>query len=539
MSIVNSNRTNSYDEVPYPSTAYAFTHPDNLATAAVLLGLTPTPVTHCRVLELGCAGGGNLIPLALELPDSTFVGIDASAVQIDDGNAAIAAVGCRNITLQQKDILDITPELGQFDYIIVHGIFSWVPVPVRDAILNICQQNLAPNGIAYVSYNTYPGWHMLGNIRGMMLYHTRNVVDPRMRITQARELLTFMNESLTTASEISNSRLIKAYAGFMQSEAEHIGSSTDSYVYHEELEAVNDPMYFHEFAAWAARHNLQYLCEANFSDVFLNDFPPQATKELLKLSHDLIELEQYMDFLRNRTFRKTLLVHKDISISRQLRPDRILHLYVAANARSTSPDPDVRSISVEEFSNPEGLKFATDHPVTKAALLHLSEIWPQAIAFTELIDCAYARLDQAAPEPTTRAQDTQVLSANLLKGYAYSGRLIELRTWAPRFAPQVSERPVASPWARYQIQTGPEVTTLCHTRAELKGIAQYVLGHLDGTHDRADLLAGLEKSVAAGTLILQPIDGEKAMEDTQVQHILSEELDEALHGLARAALLVA
>ena len=312
MSIVNSNSTNSYDEVPYPSTSHVFTHPDNLATAAVLLGLTPTPVTRCRVLELGCAGGGNLIPLALELPDSTFVGIDASAVQIDEGNAAIAAVGCQNITLKQMDILEITPELGQFDYIIVHGIFSWVPVPVRDAILKICQQNLTPNGIAYVSYNTYPGWHMLGNIRGMMLYHTRNVTDPRMRIAQARELLTFMNESLTTASELSNSRLIKAYAGFLQSEAEHIGSSSDSYVYHEELEAVNDPMYFHEFAAWAARHNLQYLCEANFSDVFLNDFPPQATKELLKLSHDLIELEQYMDFLRNRTFRKTLLVHQDV-----------------------------------------------------------------------------------------------------------------------------------------------------------------------------------------------------------------------------------
>jgi SAM-dependent methyltransferase len=221
MSIVNPTNINSYDEVPYPSTSHVFTHPDNLATAAVLLGLTPTPVTRCRVLELGCAGGGNLIPLALELPESTFVGIDASAVQIDDGNAAIAAIGCQNITLTQMDILEITPELGQYDCIIVHGIFSWVPVAVRDAILKICQQNLTPNGIAYVSYNTYPGWHMLGNIRGMMLYHTRNVTDPRMRIAQARELLTFMNESLTTASELSNSRLIKAYAGFLQSEAQY------------------------------------------------------------------------------------------------------------------------------------------------------------------------------------------------------------------------------------------------------------------------------------------------------------------------------
>jgi methyltransferase-like protein/cyclopropane fatty-acyl-phospholipid synthase-like methyltransferase len=549
MSIVNPTGINSYDEVPYPSTSHVFTHPDNLATVATLLGLTPAPVTRCRVLELGCASGGNLIPMALELPDSTFVGIDASAVQIEDGNAAIAAVGCRNITLKQLDILDVTPELGQFDYILVHGIFSWVPVHVRDKILQICQQNLVPTGIAYISYNTYPGWHMLGNIRGMMLYHTRQVAEPRMRIAQARELLTFMTTSLVTASELSNSRLIKAYAGFLQSEAEHIGASTDSYVYHEELEEVNDPIYFHEFAAWAARHNLQYLSEANFSDVFLNDFPPQVTKDLLKLSHDLIELEQYMDFLRNRTFRKTLLVHQDVPISRQLRPDRIQQLCVASNARSASPDPNVQSIAVEEFSNPEGLKFATDHPVTKAALLYLAEIWPQAISFDTLLAQAYARLGQAAPTATTRAQDSQVLSANLLKGYAYSGRLIELHTWAPRFASQVSERPIASSWARFQIQSGPEVTNLCHTRAELKGIAQYVLSHLDGTHDRTELLAGLEKSVAAGTLILQAVDGDKtapkpvadqaALDGEQVRHILTEELDEALQGLARAALLIA
>jgi methyltransferase-like protein len=243
------------------------------------------------------------------------------------------------------------------------------------------------------------------------------------------------------------------------------------------------------------------------------------------------------------------LVHQAVPISRQLRPDRIQQLYVAANARSASPNPDVRSISVEEFGNPEGLKFATDHPVTKAALLYLAEIWPQAVPFAELLEQTYARLSQTAPEPTARAQDTQVLSANLLKGYAYSGRLIELHTCAPRFASQVSERPTASPWARYQIQSGPEVTTLCHTRAELKGIAQYVLSHLDGTHDRADLLAGLEKSVAAGTLILQAVDGEKAAakqaadpaapDGEQVRHILAEELEEALQGLARAALLMA
>ena len=169
MSTIAQAKQSSYDEVPYPSTSHVFTHPDNLATVATLLGLSPTPIIHCRVLELGCAGGGNLIPMALNLPDSSFVGIDASAVQIAEGQQAIAALGLANITLHHLDILDVTAELGQFDYIIVHGIFSWVPTAVRDKILEICQQNLTSNGVAYVSYNTYPGWHMMGSIREMML----------------------------------------------------------------------------------------------------------------------------------------------------------------------------------------------------------------------------------------------------------------------------------------------------------------------------------------------------------------------------------
>jgi methyltransferase-like protein/2-polyprenyl-3-methyl-5-hydroxy-6-metoxy-1,4-benzoquinol methylase len=532
----------SYDEVPYPIASHVFTHPDNLATAARLLGLTPAPVTHCRVLELGCAGGGNLIPLAVSLPHSTFVGIDASAVQIAEAQAALAALGLTNISFQHLDILDVTPDFGQFDYIIVHGIFSWVPTPVRDKILAICRHNLAPHGVAYVSYNTYPGWHMLGAIREMMLYHTRHTTEPRLRIARAREILKFMTDSLTAASELSNSKLVKAYAGFLQSETEHISSSTDSYVYHEELEAINEPMYFHEFAAWAERHQLQYLCEANFSDVFLNDFPQQVTGDLLKMAGNLIELEQYMDFLRNRTFRKTLLVQQDQPIVRRLRPEVVQQLYAASTARSASASPNVRSISVEEFSSPEGLKFATDHPVTKAALVHLESVWPQAVPFAELLDRAYERLGQGAVPANVRAQDAQLLSANLLKGFAYSGRLIELHSYAPQFATQPGARPLASPWARYQAQTGAELTNLCHVRVELNGIAQYLLSHLDGTHDRADLLEGLEKSVAAGTLILQPIDADPAApppDGDGTHRVLEEEMEDSLHKLARAALLMA
>jgi SAM-dependent methyltransferase len=158
-------RETTYDQVPYESHPFAQTHPDRLATVATLLGMAPTPVEHCRVLELGCASGGNLIPMAAGLPESTFTGIDLSQSAIVAGQAMVASLQLTNIDLRHASILEADGELGIFDYIICHGVYSWVPPEVQDRILEICARNLAPNGVAYVSYNTYPGWHARGTIR--------------------------------------------------------------------------------------------------------------------------------------------------------------------------------------------------------------------------------------------------------------------------------------------------------------------------------------------------------------------------------------
>src|SRR5690606_35486513 len=135
-------------------------------------------IGNCRVLELGCASGGNLIPMAVELPEARFLGIDLSARQINDGLAVVQALGVENIELRRGDILNITPELGQFDYILCHGVYSWAPPPVQKKILHVCRENLAPQGVAYVSYNTYPGWRLRGAVREMTRYHAERFGDP-------------------------------------------------------------------------------------------------------------------------------------------------------------------------------------------------------------------------------------------------------------------------------------------------------------------------------------------------------------------------
>ncbi len=168
-----SSTPNAYDLTPYIDLSYVSTHPDRLATMARLLGRQPAPVENCRVLEVGCAAGGNLLPMAYQLPGAEFVGIDYSAGQIEDGTQRIAALGLSNMQLICADLADLVnpaesgaedgrdEALGSFDYIIAHGVYSWTPLPVRDALLALCRRVLRPHGVAYISYNTYPGWHTL------------------------------------------------------------------------------------------------------------------------------------------------------------------------------------------------------------------------------------------------------------------------------------------------------------------------------------------------------------------------------------------
>jgi SAM-dependent methyltransferase len=98
------------------------------------------------------------------------VGIDLSQVHIDQGNRRVRALGLDNIELMHSDIaqLDLAA-MGQFDFIICHGVYSWVPDEVQETTLAACGQLLSPAGVAYVGYNRYSGWKAKEIVRDAML----------------------------------------------------------------------------------------------------------------------------------------------------------------------------------------------------------------------------------------------------------------------------------------------------------------------------------------------------------------------------------
>src|SRR5262245_39911395 len=234
----------SYDAVPYGGGAIGNTRPDYLASRARIYGLSTPDATRCRVLDIGCATGGNLLAMALALPGSRFVGVDLSPLQIQSARRAAQSLGLDNVEFNAMSVVDIDEELGTFDYIVSHGVYSWVPADVQTAILDVCARNLAPDGVAYVSYNTYPGWHGRGLVRDMVLFHDRPQLHPSERVKRARDLLQTIAQAVPRADSV--------YAGLLQEELQLLTECSETYFLHEELESENHPVYYSELAQRAA-----------------------------------------------------------------------------------------------------------------------------------------------------------------------------------------------------------------------------------------------------------------------------------------------
>jgi methyltransferase-like protein/ubiquinone/menaquinone biosynthesis C-methylase UbiE len=498
----------SYDRVPYPSSSNHFTHPDRLATLALLCGLEPAPPERCRVLELGCADGGNLIPMAIELPESRFTGIDLSPVQIDAGRTQAAVFGARNLELIERSILDVDESLGAFDYIVCHGVFSWVTAPVQEKILAICRANLAPHGVAYVSYNTYPGWHLRRMVRDMVRYHTRGVGDAEERMRRALELVRFLADTAEGAPD--------AHAVFLRSAREQFDDYRErpSYLIHEYLEETNAPLYFHEFAARAAAHGLQYLGEAEPELMEPDNLPHDVAERLREYAHDPIELEQYLDFVLNRAFRRTLLCHGERALDRGLAPERIRRLHVASAAKRRGE---------EEFTIERRGAFTVSHPTAKAMLATLAAAWPRALSFDELL----FELDPGV--------DDAVL-ADIVHSMYWSG-IVALHLAPPRCVNSVSTTPRATALARRQASAGLLVTNQRRQVLKLDDpIARVLLRHLDGTRTRDDLVRLLDAEVSAGRLDVS-VDG-RIPDPQRIPSVLQALVEHHLRKMAEYALLV-
>ena len=447
-----------------------------MAVAATLCGMEPAPVEQCRVLEVGCNQGGNIIPMAYSLPGSEFVGIDRAPGTIARAQARIQRLGVTNIRVQAIDLMEVGPEFGEFDYIIAHGLYAWVPEPVREKLLALCKERLKPNGVAYVSYNTYPAGHLRSVSRDAMAFHAITAgVSGEKQVSEGKAFLKFLMDS--TLADIGKA--------VYQSEFERQRNREDEGIYHDELGAEYTPFYFAEFMTAAEAHGLQFLAETRLSDMLKPPIKPEALELITQFcGGDLIAFQQYLDFLIFRGFRETLLCHPEIPLQRSGAIKAVERMYVASPLRKFG----VMANGETEFqlSRKRG-RISTANPMTIAVAEHLEAIWPREVHFEDLFEAT-----AAAVEPENRQEAREDL-AKILIGIAAMG-LAEFRMRRIPVAGRLSEKPMASPLARIEAEEGDVITTMLHQSMQLEDASsrKFIL-LLDGTRTHSELVECMAK----------------------------------------------
>ena len=297
-----------YKELGYKSYPFPFTTPAYLEAYGALVGLNTPPAKTARVLELGATYGGNIISQAVHNPEATFVGIELSQDQVEKGNKIISDAKLDNVSLVQGDILNFDETLGTFDYIIAHGFYSWISDEMKDKLLDIISNHLADNGIAYVSYNTYPGWHTMEEVRQLMLFANRghDELTHKEKVLRGKTVGSLVGSQILNYDNLKerNSKFLGALRSVMQKD--------DYYVGHDHLEPHNDPCYFYQFNDHLKAHNLSYVCDADLTLSMVRTYDESIADKLEKLApNSQADQEQYLDFMLDTTFRKSIICKAD------------------------------------------------------------------------------------------------------------------------------------------------------------------------------------------------------------------------------------
>jgi SAM-dependent methyltransferase len=453
---------NAYDELEYVSRPFRQTHPDRMASLAMLFGLTPPDPASARVLDIGCGEGGNIIPMALTMPGATFHGFDLARTAVEKAKARIGALGLANIRVEHLDLMDFPEDAGDYDYIVAQGFYSWIPDVVRERYLQLLARHLSPNGIAYVSFNAYPGAMFRHAWRDGAAFHTGvlGCTDAQERVVESCNMLQLMATARSTPDTWS------AIAGEMVRAVQTKGMN---WVSHDDFGPFFKPFYFHQVAETAAAYGLQYLSDAVYYDMQPHNLTPGAQGILAQLADTSVLLrEQYYDFIEMRPFRQILLCRSDVTPQRPERPEALRRMHFSSPAETTKVASDG---SYTVHNSLTGITVELPGPL-RNILEQLRLAWPNTLPFAAI---ALAETDRAK------------IAGALLQ--LYGAALLEAHASPVACGSGTDEHPVAWRLARLEAETSNAVTTRLHTQVQLDDASARLVRRLDGSASRAQLAA--------------------------------------------------
>lgn len=438
---------------PYPSYLHMHFHPGRFGVMPLLRGLEPPDPTRCRMLDIGCGDATSLLFFASEFPEARFTGFDLDAGLIRAGQQTARDLGLANVALEARDLLTVDRSLGEFDYIAAHGFYSWVPPAVRERLWRLLDELLAPHGLAYVSFNAYPGCHFREASRRLIAHHTRRLTDAPAVIRESQGLLRFL------ASLEPDGHL---YRQLLKEEAEAMLDRQPEQIFFDELSDCYYPFYLSEFLESAEQAGFSYVGESSWAAMTPDAFPAPVRDTLARIP-DWPARMQYRDFFEGCRFHRVILC-RAAARPGEIDPAALGRTFVTAAFTQREAG---------HFVAENGQEIHTEDPAVQAALGILAGAAPRPVPF--------ARLGACGMEPSA--------ACRLLLGL-WARDAASFSLTAPRAADTAVERPAASRLARYRLQTTADLHSMFGQTVEFQDPQdRQLLRLLDGTRDRASLSA--------------------------------------------------
>ena len=498
----------SYDSLPYTDTPIYRTHPSRMAAVARLFGLETPPAAKARVLELGCGCGGNLIALAAYYPEARFTGVELSAEQVEHGRRRIAKMGLDNIELLHASITDFDSRDEEYDYIVTHGVYSWVPPEVQASILDISQKMLAPEGLAYVSYNVLPGWRTCQPVRDALRLMVPPGEPAATRAAKGRGIIQFLAENTPEQG---------AYADILKGMHERLDGYPNSYLYHEYMEEVNEPCAVGTFTDAAFERGLAYLGEGELKIMFPDGFGEEFVRKLNSMTSDnLVSHQQMLDILVGTEFRASLLCHKKRmgEIDRSIASERIEDMHFM-------PGPHIRQERTEEGyairTNAGHVRNFDDADVVALLDRVIGEV-PGTTSYDECIEGFEGEAQMRARSLLWKMMTNGILAPSV----------------EPLQCGAVSNRPVATAMARCDAELRLPITaTRTHNGVSIETLPLDLIALCDGSRTRDDLVRVVGEAILSGEARQRDDTGGGAPPDP------ARVVDEGLRAIAAHGLLEA
>ncbi|MCA9084828.1 MAG: methyltransferase regulatory domain-containing protein [Planctomycetaceae bacterium] len=456
-------------------------------------GLSPAPLEGCRVLEIGCADGTNLLPYAEMFPDSRFVGFDLVAERIEEANHQAQQLNLQNAEFRTANVRDVDTSWGKFDYILCPGVFSWSTDEEREAVLRVCRENLSPGGSAVVSWNVRPGWDLRGIVRHFIRQHVQAFASVDQKVVEARKAVEFL--ARCTPDEIPASRVYREVC-------ETLRTSSDYYLYHDFITDFNQPLYFREFNDRLVKHDLQFVCEADMAQVAALGLSSEAQQTLARTR--IPEREQLLDYLVNSSYRRSMLTHAETPLNRQIdyRVTAGAYVALAEPVRNLNIRPDSREPVTLQYSSGS---FTMIEPLGKAAMIYLAGIYPAPVEIDRLYQESIRLLPEAfhspaKDDPDSLTEGQTVMARSMLA--AFGAGLIRMCVSPPPISQMISDRPRVSAFNRLRAEQGRMLVSQWHQSVpRLSAEERFLIRQLDGNanHDQLnDRLKEFRFSASAG-----------------------------------------